>query len=533
VLRELDFTVIVAVDADKTAFDQKLREFARALRTARTGVFFYAGHGLQVAGKNYAVPVDAKLESAADLQVEAVDVDRVLASMQADDNRVSLVFLDACRDNPLTRTFARALPPVRAVSVGHGLSAVEAGRGTLIAFATAPNKIALDGQERNSPFTRALLRHIRTPGLDIAFVMRRVTADVEAATSGAQVPWVHASLTTDVMLKRGEATATPPVPAPGPGADEVAWSFVKDSKDIEQLRRFLRQFPASARKAEAELLMARLSPPQSRPVSDIPAPNEPLPQELPLDPDILRLAQTHPFFANAPAVLIASHDITTNSSSTVNGFHITTTSDDHASIRWLRPGIIRSDSAQHSTQTNTGSPRNDLRGTSIAAGNGFISLSYKGTGNMATSFGPMSSLSTSKLLQIDNLVGSIFPIAIGNRFSYRLVYQTTTVTKGRYSSNNSDEHTIDSYCEVAKKYEAKSFHLKLTGSAFLVTCSEQNAYKKNRAANGSGQSKILFFADLGAWIRADPVFPREALVQTYFDGNAKEITVLKSFMLAR
>jgi uncharacterized caspase-like protein len=187
-LRELDFTVIAATDADKTAFDQKLREFAHALRTARTALFFYAGHGLQVAGKNYAVPIDAKLESAADLQVEAVDVDRILAIMQADDNRVNLVFLDACRDNPLTRTLARALPAARAVSVASGLTAVDAGRGTLIAFATAPNKIALDGRERNSPFTAALLRHIRTPGLDIAFVMRRVTADVEAATTGAQVP---------------------------------------------------------------------------------------------------------------------------------------------------------------------------------------------------------------------------------------------------------------------------------------------------------------------------------------------------------
>jgi uncharacterized caspase-like protein len=197
-LRELGFETIVATNLDKAGFDQRLRDFAHVLRGAKTAVFYYAGHGLQVAGKNYAVPVDARLESAADLTVETVDLDQVLPVMQAHDNRVNLVFLDACRDNPLARNFARSLPATRALSVGSGLSALDAGRGTLIAFATAPNKVALDGQGRNSPFTSALLRHIRTPGLDIAFVMRRVTADVEAQTGGAQIPWVHASLTTDV-----------------------------------------------------------------------------------------------------------------------------------------------------------------------------------------------------------------------------------------------------------------------------------------------------------------------------------------------
>ena len=217
-LRELGFEVIAATDVDKTAFDSKLREFARALRTARTALFFYAGHGMQVAGKNYAIPVDARLESAADLQVETVDIEQVLAVMQADDSRVNLVFLDACRDNPLTRSFVRTLPQTRSASVGTGLSQVDAGRGTLIAFATAPNKVAFDGQgQRNSLFTTALLKHLRTPGLDIALVMRRVTADVEAASRGAQVPWIHASLTTDVALAPGAKVGAPSVPPPNVG----------------------------------------------------------------------------------------------------------------------------------------------------------------------------------------------------------------------------------------------------------------------------------------------------------------------------
>lgn len=263
VLRELGFTVVTGANTNKVEFDQKVREFARAVRSAKVAAFFYAGHGMQVAGKNYAIPIDAKLEGAADLPVETVDIDQIVSVMESDPNRVNLVFLDACRDNPLTRTFARNLPATRAANVGSGLNAIEAGRGTMIAFSTAPNKVALDGQGRNSPFTTALLRHIRTPGLDIAFVMRRVTADVEKSSGGTQVPWVHASLISDVTLAPGDSKLAtpappPPSPAPGPSTDEVAWNFVKGSESIEELRRFKSTFPASKFRVEADTRIAAL-----------------------------------------------------------------------------------------------------------------------------------------------------------------------------------------------------------------------------------------------------------------------------------
>ncbi|MFZ5731911.1 MAG: caspase family protein [Pseudomonadota bacterium] len=263
VLRELGFTVVTGSNTNKVEFDQKVRDFARAVRTAKVAAFFYAGHGMQVAGKNYAIPIDAKLEGAADLPVETVDIDQIVSIMESDPNRVNLVFLDACRDNPLTRTFARNLPATRAANVGSGLNAIEAGRGTMIAFSTAPNKVALDGQGRNSPFTTALLKHIRTPGLDIAFVMRRVTADVEKSSGGTQVPWVHASLISDVTLAAGDSKAAnqippPPSPAPGPSADEVAWNFVKGSESVDELRRFKSTFPASRFRVEADTRIAAL-----------------------------------------------------------------------------------------------------------------------------------------------------------------------------------------------------------------------------------------------------------------------------------
>ena len=117
------------------------------------------------------------------------------------EQRVNLVFLDACRDNPLARTLARSLG-TRSTTVSSGLASVQSAVGTMIAYATQPDNVALDGGGRNSPFTEALLKHIGTPGLDVSAVMRRVRTDVVTATRGKQVPWDHSSLMGDVMLAR-------------------------------------------------------------------------------------------------------------------------------------------------------------------------------------------------------------------------------------------------------------------------------------------------------------------------------------------
>jgi uncharacterized caspase-like protein len=199
-LRRLGFDVVEGRDLDRRAMDDTIREFGRKLDRADLALFFYAGHGLQVGGKNYLLPVDAKLERAGDLALDAVDVSVVLAQMEAE-KRVNLVFLDACRDNPLTRSLARSLG-TRSGSVGTGLASIQSAIGTMIAYATQPDNVALDGDGRNSPFTAALLKHIAAPGVDIGTVMRRVRADVVAATREKQVPWDHSSLMGDVVLAR-------------------------------------------------------------------------------------------------------------------------------------------------------------------------------------------------------------------------------------------------------------------------------------------------------------------------------------------
>jgi uncharacterized caspase-like protein len=175
-----------------------VREFGRKLDRANIALFFYAGHGMQVGGRNYLIPIDAKLERPGDLSFETVDVSQVLAQMEAE-QRINLVLLDACRDNPLARSFARTLG-TRAVSVGQGLATIQGALGTMISYATQLDAVALEGDGRNSPCTSALRTHLMTPGIEIGSVMKRVRADVVQATRGKQIPWDHSSLIGDVIL---------------------------------------------------------------------------------------------------------------------------------------------------------------------------------------------------------------------------------------------------------------------------------------------------------------------------------------------
>ena len=217
------FKVIVAVNADRRALDGALRKFTEDLADADVGLFFYAGHGLQVGAHNYLVPIDAKLERERDLEFEVLRLDFVLRQMEIDrEGKTSIVILDACRDNPLTRSLGRNMG-TRSAAIGRGLASAAAGVGTFIAFATQPGNVALDGAAGNSPFTASLARQIRVKGRNLPATMIAVRNDVIAATGGKQVPWDHSALTGDFFFLPGAGAATGAVSvAPAGSAADIA-----------------------------------------------------------------------------------------------------------------------------------------------------------------------------------------------------------------------------------------------------------------------------------------------------------------------
>lgn len=199
-LRQLGFDVVEGRDLDRRGMDDALRQYSRKLDGAGLAILFYSGHGVQVNERNYLIPIDARIERAADLNLDAVDVQRIIDQMEAE-KRVNLIFLDACRDNPLTRSL-RVASGTRSAAVGMGLAPVQSAAGTLIAYATQPNNVALDGDGRNSPFTTALLKHMVVPNLEVELMMKQVRLDVMAATREKQVPWGHSSLVGNVYLRQ-------------------------------------------------------------------------------------------------------------------------------------------------------------------------------------------------------------------------------------------------------------------------------------------------------------------------------------------
>jgi uncharacterized caspase-like protein len=267
-LSNIDFDVSFGADLDHTRMERLVRDFLRKAASAKIALIFYAGHGLQVDGRNYLVPIDAKLETASDLNYETIKLDDILESLN-DPSRANIIILDACRDNPLARTFAAHLGASRSAAVSTGLAAYSTvGTGTLIAFSTAPGQVALDGDGANSPFTEGLLKYLATPGLEVRQMLTRVRDDVARATHDRQVPWDNSSLRGDVYLANApNATAVPQAAAPT--ADEVAWNFVRDTHDSEQVRRFIVQFPRSEHLVEAADKLAALQPHPAEAATDV------------------------------------------------------------------------------------------------------------------------------------------------------------------------------------------------------------------------------------------------------------------------
>src|ERR1700719_2399774 len=220
VLRNVGFDVVEGTNLSRDKMTEKLLDFGKRAEGADVAVFFYAGHGIAVNGTNYLLPVDADLKSEMDVKLgAAINVDLTLEQTMAD-AKVKLVFLDACRDNPFAAKI-RSAKATRSVSVDSGLAEMKSGEGTLIAFATGPGQTALDGEAgTNSPFTRALLANIASPGVEIQQAMTKVRAQVNDETNKNQLPWGHTDLTGSVYLNPASLPADAKADNKADGAKE-------------------------------------------------------------------------------------------------------------------------------------------------------------------------------------------------------------------------------------------------------------------------------------------------------------------------
>lgn len=190
-LAELGFEVINRENASMTLMMESIQEFGKKLRKGGTGLFYFAGHGIQSNGENYLIPVRSGIEFEEHLRYKAVNLGEVLAEMEIAKNNLNIVIVDACRNNPFKRSFR---------SISQGLAYVNAPAGTLVAYATAPGSVARDGDRKNGVYTEELVRNMLVPGLRIEDVFKRTRKSLQLKTNNQQIPWESSSLVGDFFF---------------------------------------------------------------------------------------------------------------------------------------------------------------------------------------------------------------------------------------------------------------------------------------------------------------------------------------------
>ncbi|MBV8169892.1 MAG: caspase family protein, partial [Alphaproteobacteria bacterium] len=248
-LQGLGFEVIKRENAGQRDMNQAITEFANKLQTSNgVGLFYYAGHGMQVKGRNYLLPVDAEAKSEIGIRNETIDVDQILDGLASASNPLNVVILDACRNNPFERSFR---------GNSGGLAQVDAPKGALIAYATAPGKVAADGDGTNGLYTAELLRALNEPNLRIEEVFKHVRSRVAAATNDLQVPWEASSLVGDFYFR---------IVADDTAIELAFWQSIQNSTDPRDFQSYLEQFPrgrfaALARNRAGAAAVAAAPPP--------------------------------------------------------------------------------------------------------------------------------------------------------------------------------------------------------------------------------------------------------------------------------
>lgn len=250
-LRHCGFAVMKLENATRDQMAVAIRDFGDRLLEGGVGLFYYAGHGMQVRGRNYLIPVNADILREDEVPYQALDAEAVLAKMETARNRLNILILDACRNDPFGRSFR---------SGSQGLAQMDAPKGTFIAFATAPGRTAADGTGRNGLYTQHLLGNLQTPGLKLEDLFKRVRSGVLKDSADQQMPWDSSSLMGDFYFVPG---AAPPAAAPSDAtAMELAfWNSVKDSRNKADFEAYLSRFPAGTFAELARNRLDGLKPP--------------------------------------------------------------------------------------------------------------------------------------------------------------------------------------------------------------------------------------------------------------------------------
>jgi len=242
-LEKAGFEVTKILDADYRTLKRSLLEFGRRLyNKPEAGLFYYAGHGVQVRGENYLIPVNAKIDKEDEIDFEAIPVNDFLRVMNSSTSSINIVVLDACRNNPFARSFR---------SASRGLAPVDAPKGTYIAYATAPGDVAADGKGKNSPYTTALSKAITKRGITIEKAFKTARQSVLKVTHNQQVPWETSSITGDFYFLKQEKVIVKQKPEQelisNTSSDEArkVYNDIKDSGDITTLEIFAKQYPNS------------------------------------------------------------------------------------------------------------------------------------------------------------------------------------------------------------------------------------------------------------------------------------------------
>jgi hypothetical protein len=265
-LQRLGFTVRRETDVGFDAMRRALKDFAGMSAGADIAVIYYAGHGMEIGGENYLVPVDAKLATDVDVPYEAISLNLALGAVEGA-RGTRLIILDACRNNPF---LAKIQVGAKSRSISRGLARVEPDLGTLVAYSAKEGTTAEDGDGEHSPFTKALLQHIEEPGIDVEFLLREVRDTVREDTDGKQEPFTYGSLPGKAVLLSPAKAAAPTAPTLTDNGNEIAaevafWNTVKDSGDRKLLESYLTQYPNGRFASLAGIFIARLDSEAAKP----------------------------------------------------------------------------------------------------------------------------------------------------------------------------------------------------------------------------------------------------------------------------